>query len=217
MKNSTLKLDNLSERLVHLLEITQTRKADLARAINVKPQVIHFLCKSKTKSSRFTFEIASILGVNTRWLATGEGVMFVADDPSHQILEEYKKIPVLDVENIIAAYKSNSLESIQAKSWLARKTRHGNMFAMNVPDDAMVPIIPYNATAFIQFEKNYTAKEGNVLLVFLKQFNALIIRQFSTIKKNHYLIPQNVENYEKMPFSRDTQIVGLVTDYHYAL
>jgi hypothetical protein len=42
----------------HALKLTGTKKADLARAIAVKPQLIQFMCNSKTLSSRFTFEIA---------------------------------------------------------------------------------------------------------------------------------------------------------------
>ncbi|MCB1826949.1 MAG: helix-turn-helix transcriptional regulator, partial [Coxiellaceae bacterium] len=72
-------LDTLSCRLNYALELTGTRKADLARAIDVKPQVIQFLCNSKTKASRFSFEIATALGLSVRWLATGEGAMFLAD------------------------------------------------------------------------------------------------------------------------------------------
>ncbi len=69
-------MKNLSERLNHALAVTNTKKADLARAIGVKPQVIQFLCSSHTQASRFTFELATALGLNTRWLATGEGEMF---------------------------------------------------------------------------------------------------------------------------------------------
>ena len=81
MANMNIELINLSSRLNYSLQLTGTKKADLARAIGVKPQVIQFLCSSETQSSRFTFEIATALGLSTRWLATGEGEMFLADDP----------------------------------------------------------------------------------------------------------------------------------------
>lgn len=216
MESNSLKLNNLSERLVYILDITGTRKADLARAINVKPQVIHFLCKSKTKSSRFTFEIATILGVNTRWLATGEGVIFVADDPKRQMLEAYQRIPLLDFENIIKAHKSKSLDSVTTTNWLMQKTKAKNVFAIKISDDSMEPIIPTNATAFIQLKENYSAQNGDILLVFLKQFNALIVREFSIEQNKNALLPKNLKNYQKTFFSQDVQIVGLVTDYYYS-
>ncbi|MCX7125382.1 MAG: helix-turn-helix transcriptional regulator, partial [Gammaproteobacteria bacterium] len=85
-----IKPPTLSDRLQHALEITGMKKADLARAIDVQPQTIQHLCNGNVKSSRFTFELATVLGLNTTWLATGEGTPFLSDDPKNSFFDEYK-------------------------------------------------------------------------------------------------------------------------------
>src|SRR5580704_15114140 len=122
MKKELPLLENLSDRLNYALSLTATKKADLARSISVKPQIIQFLCTSQTQSSRFTFEIATALGLSTRWLATGEGEMFVEDDPKQQFIKTYKPIPVLNNDNIreVFLYKK-SLNHLTIKEWLPLK------------------------------------------------------------------------------------------------
>ena len=86
-------LETLSERLCYALEMTGTKKAELSRLLNIKPQIIQFLCNSNTKSSRYTFEIATALKLNVQWLANGQGNMFIKDNFDQQFLSLYQRPP----------------------------------------------------------------------------------------------------------------------------
>ena len=70
-KNSDL--DTLSDRLNFAINKMGIKKAELARQIGIQPQTLQYLCDSKANASKFTFEIATVLGVDTKWLATGNG------------------------------------------------------------------------------------------------------------------------------------------------
>lgn len=216
MNRETEHLKTLSDRILHILELTGTRKADLARAINVKPQVIQFLCSSNTRASRFTFEIATALGLNTRWLATGEGCIFAADDPKHQFLKSYKEVPLLTSEQVLGLAKEQTLDHIETTEWLASKTTEENVFAIIMPDQSMEPLIPAGATIFVTLHYNMLPSTDDTLLLYVKQFNAVIIRKFLSEKNTSYLLPTN-NNYKKSEFSEDINIIGLVTDCTFSL
>ncbi|TAK78570.1 MAG: XRE family transcriptional regulator, partial [Gammaproteobacteria bacterium] len=66
--------NSLSERLRYALKILNVTQTELARRINVKPQVIQYLCAGNSQKSKFTFEIAEALNIDFSWLATGKGV-----------------------------------------------------------------------------------------------------------------------------------------------
>jgi hypothetical protein len=218
MKNALTHLDNLSERLVYILGLTKTKKADLARAINVKPQVIQFLCNGSTQSSRFTFEIAVALGLNTRWLATGKGAIFIADDPKKKILLEYQLVPLFNITETLKLADGLKLEAIEADAWLPYKTKKETFFAMLMPDESMQPTIPHRALIFIErLEDGAIPVENDIVLIFLRQFNAMIVRKYSIHNGSAILVSTNNEIYTTTPFSKDMKIIGLVTNCSFSL
>jgi len=211
MNTETISLNTLSDRLNYALELTGTRKADLARAIAVKPQIIQFLCGSQTQSSRFTFEIATALGLSTRWLATGEGEMFVADDPRQQFLKAYKSVPLL--HNITDVFlNDNPFNQQTIKEWLPLKTQNQDIFAIEMPDTSMDPVFPINSYLFIKkiSEKNYHGYR--YILSYLVKFNAFVIRELIENESEIVLAPKNTELFKEISVTDDVKIVGVVTD-----
>ncbi len=210
---------NLSDRLLYALKLTGTRKIDLAKAINVKPQIIQFLCSSDTKASRFTFEIATVLGLNTRWLATGEGTMFIADDPKHRFLHSYKLVPILNSSHILNAINESQWPNIDQPEieTVALKSNKENIFAMIMPDQSMEALLPIKSTIFVEYYDDYRPFHNDTVLVYAKQFNAIIIRKFIDDNNTLFLVPHNEKIYQKSQFTNDMKIVGLVTDCHYCI
>lgn len=207
------KLRNLSDRLNHSLQITGTKKADLARAIGVKPQVIQFLCNSETQSSRFTFEIATALGLSTRWLATGEGDMFLADDPSRQFLSMYAKIPVLQGEELRSiCLRGKKLDDIEVSTWLPLKTQYKATFAVKMPDASMEPYIPSHANLFISRSSNIERDDLKFVFVYLVKFDTFVVREWVMKDDSILLVPKNTELFKTIPFDNDVTMLGFVTD-----
>ena len=204
---------NLSDRLNHALMITGTRKADLARAIEVKPQVIQFLCNSETQSSRFTFEIATALGLNTRWLATGEGEMFLADDPTRQFFKMYMKVPLLQGEALRSVcLRGKSLDSVETNSWLPLKTQCQDVFAIKMPDASMEPYIPSNSDLFISISHDITRSDHKYAFFYLVKFDTFVVREMAKQNDSIILIPKNTELFKEIKFDNDVMMLGLVTD-----
>ena len=211
MKN----LNSLSKRLVYALEVTRTKKADLARAIDVKPQVIQFLCTSSTQSSRFTFEIAAALGLNTRWLATGEGEMLLANDPQHKLLEEYKRVPVLSHEQLTTRHKLSEIDLSQHTDWEAIKTEHLEVFSFQLPDIAMEPKIPVGTLLFFYQAIQYSLKDEDILIAYIPEFNALVVREYIIENGKPLLIPQNKAIFHKIPLKNNIKILGVTVEWRF--
>lgn len=207
------KLKNLSDRLNHALLITGTKKADLARAIEVKPQVIQFLCNSETQSSRFTFEIATALGLNTRWLATGEGEMFLADDPARQFLKTYARVPLLQGEALRSVcLRGKPLEVVEIDTWLPLKTQTRSMFAVKMPDASMEPYIPAHADLFISASQDIILSDHKYVFVYLVRFDTFVVREVVRNGESVLLTPKNTELFKEIKFDHDVTMLGYVTD-----
>jgi phage repressor protein C with HTH and peptisase S24 domain len=218
MKTNTL--NTLSDRLLYALEMTGTKKSDLARAINVQPQTIQHLCYGEVQSSRFTFELATVLGLNTRWLATGEGEMFLADDPKHKLFKEYKKIPLLNTEQLIALAKSGDLPSTDDTNWTVLKTQDTNIFCTRMSDASMLPLFQPNAQIFFKKINKASQKEikqSDVVIVYFQAYDSLMIRQVS-IEKNHiFLSPLNKNLFKDFELTDEVIIFGEAMECHFTI
>jgi SOS-response transcriptional repressor LexA len=210
-------LDTLSGRLVYALESTGMRKAELARAINVKPQVIQFLCNSETKSSRFSFEIATALGLNTRWLATGEGEMFMDDDPKQIFLRTHQQISLLSMQQVIELASGKSYTKNLATNWVALKSDESDMFAMRMPDMSMSPTVPMQATLFIDQSKKTELEDDTIVAAYLTKFSTVIIRQIKTENGKQHLYPANTDLFNPIELTKDALILGTVVECHWSL
>ena len=213
MKTETSSHKTLSDRLSYALSLTGTKKADLARAISVKPQVIQFLCNSKTQSSRFTFEIATVLGLNTRWLATGEGEMFIADDPKQQFLKTFTRVPLLNFDLLKNFFLTNkSLDDSRINTWLPLKTNDKNSFAVQLTDASMEPIFPINSFIFISPIMPNEISVQKYVFAYLVKFDTFVIREIFEHSSSFFLTPKNNELFKEIEITPDVKILGIVTD-----
>ena len=211
-------LETLSDRLTHALDITSTRKADLARAIDVKPQVIQFLCNSKTKSSRFSFEIATALGLNTRWLATGEGAMFLADDPKHKMLANCKITKVLPSDALLTLARHHNVQVDTLPNWQIIQSDEEDLYCTQLLDTSMTPKIPARAHIFFKLCVDYTPAHQDIVLVYLANANTVLVREVVAEKNNQFmLVPQNLDLFKAIPVNHHAAIFAIVTDCHWKL
>lgn len=211
------KLNTLSNRLVYALELTGTRKVDLAKAIDVKPQIIQFLCDSSTRSSRFTFEIATALGLNTRWLATGEGEMFLADDPNYKLLNKYKPTPFLTNEQLLAKIQNIPTDANHQNEWVALNTKNENVFCMQIQDASMEPILPINSIVFFEEISEYNLKNLDIALIYIPQYNSFVIREIVIEDSEIFMNPKNAELFKKASITKDMSIIGIAIECHWKI
>lgn len=212
------KLLNLSDRLNYVLELTGTKKADLAKAINVKPQVVHFLSSSATVASRFTFEIASALGLNTRWLATGEGEIFLADDPKYKLLKDYELVPLIDFQALqdLVSNGGQDPSKIETGRFSLIRCNLTNMFSTQMPDSSMEPIIPKDAEVFFtHYDQTEKINENTLVLAYLPHYRTLVIREVILENDSYFLAPSNLHLFKKLELTTSIKIVALVIECHW--
>ncbi|OGT31567.1 MAG: hypothetical protein A3E87_00245 [Gammaproteobacteria bacterium RIFCSPHIGHO2_12_FULL_35_23] len=143
--------------------------------------------------------------------------MFLADDPKNQLLKSYKQIPFFTISQVLNLLEKDIDRKIEPDEWLALKTSKENMFAIHMPDESMEPIIPVKSTIFILHQENLQPCNNDIILIYLKQYNALIVRKFIIKVNVMYLSPENSKLYKESELTEDMKIVGLVTDCHYSL
>lgn len=212
MEKTKSTLGTLSDRLRYVLELTGTRKIDLARAIDVKPQVIQFLCSSNTKASRFTFEIATALGLNTRWLATGKGVIFIADSSEQPILGEYKKVPRLSIEDLLS-FDEKQFNFENSTTWELAKTKHRDIFCFQQTDTSMSPTIPVSSLVFLsKTEASYIPNRNEIVLAYIKKEKSVLLRETTNEGEQIFLSPKNHNMFKSIILNNGIVILGKVVE-----
>ncbi|EFX92602.1 putative phage repressor [Actinobacillus ureae] len=66
-------MSTLGERIERAMESKGLKRKDLAEALNISKMAVGDLINNKTKKPRYLVEIADVLGVDVKWLQTGEG------------------------------------------------------------------------------------------------------------------------------------------------
>lgn len=212
--NSNKSFKTLSERLSYALEKLNVTQAELARKIKIKPQAIHYLCNSKSKKSGFTYEIADALGINSLWLACGEGIMKIEDDPTIQLINSQKKIPLLEFNSIKNWIHNQQGEEIFAKIHkeyiLTDANIKTNGFGFRLQDKSMYPRFDQNTIFIINPER--APKNNDFVLIYLKEMDDIIFRQLGIKDKNYLLNPINVKMYNTLIKSEEDLILGVMVE-----
>lgn len=207
MNASTKDLTSLSKRILHALEYSGTKKATLAHLIGVKPQVIQYLCQGNSQSSRFTFEIATALEVNPKWLATGDGPMLTKPTSQH---EEFKKIPLLATNS--AKNYNNHDELLAIKNPTIIYTDNSNAhFAYMQEDPSMEPLIPNGSQLLFSYSDSISTP-NNIVLAFIKTLNTTVIRQIKQVNQSKILHPLNDTLFKPIPIDENVRLIAKLTE-----
>lgn len=210
------KLKTLSDRLAYALEITGMKKADLARAIDVQPQTIQHLCNGNVKSSRFTFELATALGLDTTWLATGEGQAFLSDNPKNHFFDDYKIIPVLDSQQLTTLALKNTFNETTISEWATLKTAESNLFCVTMHDPSMSPFIPKGAKLFFK-KPAKKEKLSGIVIAYLPSFDSILIRDYQQKNNSVFLSPKNTTLFREIELPTDAVIFGLAIECQFSI
>lgn len=210
------KLKTLSDRLMYALEITGMKKADLARAIDVQPQTIQHLCHGNVKSSRFTFELATALGLDTTWLATGEGKPFISDNPKNNLFDDHKIVPILNAEQLLSITNKKIVDETISSEQTTLKTKESNVFCTIMHDTSMSPTIPKGAKLFF---KKTTKKENlsGIVIAYLPSFDSILIRDYHEKNNSVFLSPKNKTLFREIELPTDAVIFGLAIECQFSI
>ncbi len=203
----------LSDRLKLAIEKAGISQAELARQIGVKQQAIQYLCSSKTKKSRFTFQIAEALNISATWLASGVGQMILENDIDYQLIKSQTKVPILTFEQIKnIATNETKFDLDKYINWILVNRQIGDRaFAIQLKDQSMFP--RFEESTVIIVDKNTAPKNNDYVLAHIKNTNEIVFRQYVVHKKNKItLSPINSIGYSPVEISAKDEIIGVMKE-----
>lgn len=207
-----INLPTLSARLLHALNVLGVTQAELSRRIGVKPQAIHYLCTSNSKKSSFTYEIADALKINSLWLGSGDGLMQLEANPNEELVSSQKRTPILDwkqVKQLVGDEASNILFS--AKEWLLTSSSIGeNGFAFRLHDRSIYPRFDQETVIIVNSDKE--PKNKDFVIVYLKEADDIVFRQYEIENNIVLLKPINVAMYKVIKKEKDDVILGVMVE-----
>lgn len=208
------KLSNLSERLVYALDKLNVTQAELARLVGIKPQAINYLCSSQSKKSGFTYEIADALKINNLWLACGTGEMQLTEDLEMKFILSQQRVPVLDCKQIKRILnKDEALENVitPCTEWMLTTSNIGNKgFAFRLLDKSMYPRFEQDSIIIINRDK--VPQDKDFVLVYLKESDSIVFRQYEINKKSNLLKPANTVMYKTIEKNIIDPILGVMVE-----
>ena len=211
IKNNNL--STLSARLLHVIHVLGITQADLARRIGVKPQAIHYLCTSNSKKSSFTYEIADALKINSLWLGSGEGEMLLEDSPSENLINSQKKAPILDWRQLKKLVGDEDTKNIRgsANEWLLTNSDIGeNGFAFRLNDKSIYP--RFDQDTIIIANPFRAPKNKDFVLVYLKETDDIVFRQYEIENNIILLKPINTTMYKVIEKEKNDVILGVMVE-----
>ena len=132
----------LGERIRQVLSEKGLTQSQLARLVGVKQQTISYICapESPASASRYASKIAQVLGVNPRWLQSGEGGKY---DPTVRIELEgvelsVRSVPLLQPSHVMLHLAG---ENPDTRHRLMTDAEAGKRaFAVEIEGDSMRPL-----------------------------------------------------------------------------
>jgi transcriptional regulator with XRE-family HTH domain len=202
MKNDLL---SLSSRLKYILKNSNVSQTELAKRINVKPQVIQYLCAGQAQKSKFSVEIADALNIDFTWLATGKGAMPEDSEFSQNI----NFIPFVTFEQIKDWKVLGNAPKIN--NWVPTNAEfHSDLFAVAISCRAMAPRFDLNTIIILEPIKiNALVEPKSFIMVHLKDEDYTIFRQFDVINNTKYLVAINKSLHKDILLQEDDLILGV--------
>jgi SOS-response transcriptional repressor LexA len=192
--------NNLSYRLKYAMNFFSLNQSELARRIGIKPQIIQYLCSRNITHSKFTHEIADALGVDYRWLSTGEGQMITLEKS-----QENYRIPLIKWNEL----NSFSNSEIMPNDFIfANIANNKNCFAVILNDNSMEPRIG-NGTILV-LDRNFRANNNDFVLVRLAKLNNWVLRQIVQKNNEKFLVPINTQIYKTIKLENNDLIFALM-------
>lgn len=205
-KQSNSETNTLSYRLRYAMRLLSISQSDLARKINVKPQIIQYLCNRNIKSSRFSFEIADALDVNYTWLASGYGEMM--SSASENLHIETHKVCCIEWEKLNKYFENNEKFLADNSEYIfVNQVNHKNCFAVNLKDNSLEPRIEQGTTLI--FDKSLTPGNDDFVIVKLAKSNTWVVRQLKIERVKNLLTPINNHIFKNI-FMEDNDIIYAV-------
>ncbi len=205
LERSKYDANTLSHRLKICLRLSGMSQSELARLIDVKPQIIQYLCTKNVVSSKFTFELAEALEVDYTWLSTGEGAM------RHNIDSKVEecKIPFFIWDDLDKIINLDSINNHGGGFVISSIGFNDRLIASKIDDISMEPRFERGTTIIIDMDG--MPKHGDFVLAKLNTINSWVFRQYHYVNNDDIdLSPVNSSLYKDIKITSEDKILGVL-------
>jgi len=207
--------NSLSSRLRYAMSLVRVSQPELARMIDVKPQVIQYLCNSPVIKSKFTYQIAAALGISYAWLAEGKGNISAQQLAANSKQNRDCKVPVIQWQESLGwVEQCASFDTSLHDKWIATTVAVSpDCFALMVRDSSMQPRFDFGTTLIVS--PNERVYENSFVVVRIADLNEVLLRQFVAVGEQRILHATNQALYRDINFCAEKdQIIGVVVQAH---
>lgn len=210
-------MNTLGERINWAMNQRQLERKDLAKKLRVSTMAIGDLINNKTKKPRNILELAEILGVDAKWLQSGEGELpeistaLVTSElaaTSHDGRHKHR-IDYLDVRAAagLTGFENSDYPEVISSLYLTdegmlqiigKKNANG-ICIVNVPTDSMEPTIRKGDIVFIDTKINAYNGDGIYAFtidgaLFIKRIQKMIGGGYRMISDNEIYPPEVISD-----------------------
>ena len=211
-------MNTLGERINWAMNQRQLERKDLAKKLRVSTMAIGDLINNKTKKPRNILELAEILGVDAKWLQSGEGELpeistalstSELSDTQHDGRHKHR-IDYLDVRAAagLTGFENSDYPEVISSIYLTdegmlqiigKKNANG-ICIVNVPTDSMEPTIRKGDLVFIDTKIN--AYNGDGIYAFTID-GALFIKRVQKLVGGGYRLHSDNKDYDPQDITDD--------------
>jgi len=198
---------SLGERLKEARRLVGMGQTELAKCAGISQSAISNLEMRGSQSSQHTQTLADCLGVNIRWLATGEGEPKSTEKVDHAIIS----VPVISWVQAGAWTEIAEFVAVDERiPWAVKvKDKEKRMFALKVSGVSMEPDFKDGDTILIDPARQ--PENGDYVVVRLKDENAATFKQLVLEGDQKFLKALNpIWTPQVQKINGDADLIGVV-------
>lgn len=175
-------LDSVSKRLRHIVDTLGVKQSHMAEKLGISPSGLNYILNSNVKFSKNAKKIADYLNVNEQWLETGQGDIY----EENTSIKTYK-IPTYYPDQLKLSYRSQQTKKITANDFFISRTPYQNgAISIYITEANFAP--KFEISDVIVFEHVDTFEDGEILLVYLAEKNAICLKYGFNLENSIILI-----------------------------
>ena len=183
----------------------------LARAVNLPKATIHRVLSGDTPDPR----AGTLLPIAQYFNITIEQLMGVTALPKDFPLQSANSLDVVEMPLIpldsVKQWLNNQYnpENFFKISSFSEKILDENCFITQIISDEMAPLFPRKT--YLIVKKQRVPKKDEIVVVFHNNKSSILIRKFTDLKGEQYLIPSN-SSYEIIDYDNNVELIGVVIE-----
>jgi transcriptional regulator with XRE-family HTH domain len=214
IEKALLNQPTLGGRVRALLSATGMTQAQLAAKVGTKQQTIAYICGvngHEATTSRYTIKIAEALGVDSNWLASGEGNPI----PTKQEIEDRNLVSVqvfLGDDDVVSHL--NGVKAQPVDSLLTSLGAHGKTFAIRALANGCSRCVTPGDD--LLFDTSIPPRPGQTVLVIVDRSSVLLGRYQRTESGESQVVTLTPDWPDVMKIGGAVEVAGVLVEHrHY--